>query len=736
MKKSSLLILLPFLIWIFLFSDFLFGSIAVNIDTNSNYALMKFYINNIRNGVFPLWDPFLYAGGPFVFTATGGILNPFVYLIALLTFLGVDYYHAYLIYLVGYYFLGIVGFYFLAKTLLQNEKTALAAYLLLLFSGLGTALFNQVNMILIFVPAVWFFYFLIQFAKYFKKGDFLGLTFSVALILTSYMPFYFVTLFLVFALAFCLMCGAAAKNFIAGFTVFFKKNKLTVALGAVAVGVALVPLILFKILSASGEVVNPSRHCNLVSGEECYQKTMENNAQMSYQEACSGQLGWRVSFRHLFSHLDKINYAQDGWLYIPIFAYLVAFVALFTFLDKRSLLLLFVGLAVLFVALGEATPMHQLLFNHVFYFRYFRNLYFFMAFLIPIFILFAALQLQAILEHKITSIKQQYKILALIWLLHGIFCLFLLKQGNTGAASFVTVFASVLLFTLYFAGYLKNNQWLFFISLLAVSIIQPIEVFNAYSRNASSFRCALPNNHVYPKLYFRRPSEKLKTDYPVYRYVSEYAEFWHDILMQDSTGSVGIPGSAVRGAFALYFQLGSQIFTDYVKNKFITYDHVRLLGDTPEDMRRLNTVLNENGNTAFVSKDDAGKLSDFGDIELAGNTKAQIVTERSGNIQIVKFDVNALTFLTNFETKKFLVYTDGFNSHWKASINNRPSKIYRANIGFKGLWLPAGKNTVELVYSPPGGGSVYIFTIAFFGAFFAYMLFTLYREHSKTTLQT
>ena len=39
----------------------------------------------------------------------------------------------------------------------------------------------------------------------------------------------------------------------------------------------------------------------------------------------------------------------------------------------------------------------------------------------------------------------------------------------------------------------------------------------------------------------------------------------------------------------------------------------------------------------------------------------------------------------------------GFSSTW---INGQPAQIYRANVAFKGIFLPAGENVVEYRFAP------------------------------------
>jgi hypothetical protein len=101
-------------------------------------------------------------------------------------------------YVVVYYFLGAFGFYCLAKVLFKDRRVAYIGYLMLLFSGIGASIFNQVTILELFVPAVWFFVFLLRFADGYLRSDFLGLSFSAMILTIAYLPFYFAALLMFF----------------------------------------------------------------------------------------------------------------------------------------------------------------------------------------------------------------------------------------------------------------------------------------------------------------------------------------------------------------------------------------------------------------------------------------------------------------------------------------------------------------------------------------------------------
>lgn len=52
------------------------------------------------------------------------------------------------------------------------------------------------------------------------------------------------------------------------------------------------------------------------------------------------------------------------------------------------------------------------------------------------------------------------------------------------------------------------------------------------------------------------------------------------------------------------------------------------------------------------------------------------------------------------ENEKMLVLTDTYYPGWKAYVNGEETKIYRTNYAFRGILVPSGFSTVEFVYSP------------------------------------
>ena len=690
----------PLILWIFVFRDFLFfHTNTINLDTILSYAVVKFFINNILNGVFPLWDPFVDLGVPFYSLPILGLFNPLIYLIAFLVKASWNYYDAYLAYIVGNFFLGSIGFYFLAKSFIKDERVAYLAYILLLFSGQGTIMFTQLNMLLIFVASVWFFCFLIRFVQNLRVGDFLGLTFSSMLVVTSYMPFHFLTVFGVFVLICLCIYRKEIKPFSYRLRDFFKKKFFIVAVCVLAVGVSLLPFILYKL--AGQEIVTPARHCADKSMEACYLDTMNNHLGLSYEEITKfGTLGERLSLRNLFTHLDKVSFGAEVFFYLPVVCYLFLFISGITRLDRRVVVLTLAGTVIFLISLGDATGIYPFLFKHIVFFQYFRNLFFFMIFLLPIVILLAAVQFKLFLDVPRESSADLRKVFFVISFAHFSFFVFLLQLKEVLSISLAVIFLSWAFFILYcrVPDRRFTSGWL--VVLIVISLLEPLQVFAFYNKNAKVFVCDLPKEHVNPVFSFIRPESNPEINCTAKNFLTYIPEFWHDMLLIDNPGTIEFPGTVARGVFFLSKHMDSSTWKRFVQNKFLLYDHIRFFKteEQEENLPPIIDAIEKNSNTVFISNPDPELVETFtpvGSLE----PHPQIISQENENFKILHFDVNSLKIETSFNANKFLVYTESFNRGWKVFINGKLSKLYKADEAFKGVWLPPGHNVVYFQYA-------------------------------------
>ncbi len=673
MMRNVLKFILPLSLWIFILRDFIVGDIPFNMDTNTIYGVAKFYFNNLSNGVVPLWDPFVSLGHPFYALSICNLFNPVTLLMPFLKLCGFSYNVAFAFYMAVYFWVGCLGFYFLVKALLKDKGLAYLGYIALLFSSLGVSIFTQFTFVEIVVPTIWFFYFLTAFIAKQNKGNFLGLSFAFMIVLSSYLPFYFLAVLFVFVLAVVLLFPKDVWQYCRR-SFRFKLDHWPLTLLCVAGVIAAVgPLLAYKMLDASGEAVSPGRHCQYSSVQDCYDRTINGQGGMMYEEiARSGGLGERFDLGYLFTHLDKMTYGSDSLFFVPFFIYVLAALSLFLRLDRLNVLLVAMMTGIGLIGLGSAAGVHRFLYDHIFFFKYFRNLFFLGAFLIPLSIVFALKQLQALLAFKPDDMSRKKLIALGIVFVHVGMAFYLKHLGGIMPSIWLTLFLSAALFVTYYLGGWKWPMKFWFWSFAVLLMIQPMCIIQAYAQNAVEFRCELPNAHVMPQFAWVRPDKPASSTCRIYQFVP-YEDFWYAMSMQDAPAVVGYPQAAARWVFMLSKQLGDAALANYAKYKVYLYDDLTNPG--------------------------------------------QVMDGTQPQVRVAHFDVNRVAFDTDLLKPKLFVYNDAYTQQWKALIDGRPVELQRASGAFKGVWVEKGKHRVEFVYHPPGGQWVYLMTTVILFAF-------------------
>ncbi len=173
-------------------------------------------------------------------------------------------------------------------------------------------------------------------------------------------------------------------------------------------------------------------------------------------------------------------------------------------------------------------------------------------------------------------------------------------------------------------------------------------------------------------------------------------------FMRDSSGveakkegGKNIYRGTTRGYF-LSESVNQNVLKEYVCHKFIIYDRVLPMEDADFDFKRLEQMLVKIENAAFVS--GGYKAEGRGDSKSSGELPllAETVSGNEPNFKVLHFDANSIKIRTHFDSKKFLVYNDSFYEGWRAFVNGKETKLWRANYAFKGLWVPAGESVVVL----------------------------------------
>ena len=723
-RFPSLKLFFPFLFWLYLFRSFLTGQALAMGEAFGLYSHYKFYFNNLWLGVFPLWEPYFFwgtVGGSYLQVAC--IFNPVFFLMPLLHALGMNFYFAFVATYAVYYFLGSVGFYRLAKIITDDDLSGWAAYVLLLFSSLGFPLFTYPILVLMYVPGVWFFYFWIRFLKAPDKAAFVGMTFCLMLIATTYLPFYFLTTFLAFVIVVIVGNIRQLRRYSGNVMGFLKRNPATTLFCILALLLSCFPILASYQNTVRHEVVVPSRHSLEAT------KSAEG-AHLNYGDAAAGGLSARMSADDLFSNLDQIQYDADGFFYVPVFAYLILLLSVVTTANKRVIMLLGLTVFTFLLSLSSAAGLHRFLYDHVFYFQLFRNCQYFTPFLLSAFILLTVEQLRLLKAWAENA--EKWKAFIFVVIIHLGFFLFLRSRENVILSSYLTIVASAPFLSWYVLARPSGSRKFIYVWLFVVMIIQPSQVLSAHNVLAKEFdspvmRETILNAFARPQFSFTRPKtpdavagidfERIKQRY----FEPQYFFYRYEMSLRDSPGFF-IPytnGLPIRWSYELSQQAEPKILQDYIHYKFWVYDGIMEVKDSPGDWQEFERILKGEQQTAIIAPghEDTGNKNSSPEKPVAFP-----VQENTSQFHVDHFDVNAIFLTTEFPTKKFLVYTDSFHSGWKAFINGKVVPVYRANIAFKGIWLPAGNNKVSFRYLPWGGQRIYWVMILTFWGIFIYLL--------------
>lgn len=677
------LLLFPFIIWLCINNPFFRGEIFTSGDNGYYFNWIHYHFQSMLTGVFPLWNPFQSWGMVEGFDVRAmGEFNPIFWLIPVLSVLGVKAYLATLLTVVLYFLLGCIGFYVLACYLLEDRRLAYLAYVLLMFSNLGIVLFEQYVIVAIFVPTVWFFAFLVGFIReQVHEGRIkyaVGISYCLMLLVTTYIPFYFLTLMLSCFLACALLRFSLIVDIIKAIFQFCRKFPWISLLCVLVILLSTLPSLLGYLESQSGQFIFATNRA--VQGSS-------NPLMVSSETVNLGGLFTQFSWEEFFVDFETaLNYR----VYLPFFIFILFLISVFNRISRSQLVLFIAGLMLFLVAAADVTPAQPFLYNHFFIFKTFRNYYFFWQLLTAIIILFLIGELKSFLLWNSPSRSSKAVRVALVLLVHALLAVLLINLGNVPVSSFITVGLSAILFCIWSVGLMCGHKGLFIGGLVLLALIQPAYVLPLYQRVSLD---KAPHDDL-GKLEFLyvRPS--------LGKGINEESGYFDRVkLFKDDSGFVKRDFIGTRHSYDLQHNIPWESLQDYVRYKFIVYDKTSYINDENVAWNDLSMSLKTFANLAFVYEMKAVGESQAS-LAGAGPAPAQVLDGAGSMFKVTSFDLNSVSFNVNFNSRKFLVYNDSFHTGWRAFIDGKSEPLYRANGAFKGLWVDSGKHQIRLLFSP------------------------------------
>lgn len=682
---------LPFLGWVLCFWKFIFGQLPLTADAVSYFQHIGFFTDHLARGVYPLWDPFWFDGAPYhFFLRRIGDVNPLLWMIVLMKWAGISHHASYMIFLLVNYFLVMLAFYLIARMMMKDRLYAFLAYVLLMFSSWGNQLFYN-YIILIFLPIIWFFYFLLSFYRDQKKCSFLGMCLCAGIILTTYIPFYFIIILGVFMLASLVFYGRQVMEFIKRLWVFVGSRRFFVSACACFLLLSCVPAVILYQESKEGAFVLPSR----------YGDAKESSAvAVGIDNVANGDIINNGSFDKVFSNTSLLSM---GDFYIPYFFFVLLLCGLAGTLTKRICFLFAILVLLAAITTTNAVGIHQFLYKHVFIFKFIRNIYyFFWLAILPVAVLMIVDAFRSMLQTaSASSFKKGW--LAYILSCHAALIFFICVQGGFNWAVLTGLVLSAV-FCCYVLRHEKASWVLIVVAFMAV---------------------ALQSAQVYGYLD-RRFKEKGLTGYVQY----DYRTFSY-VRPETAAGEIVRP--EIYYSTGHYAQLSRQldpvVFNQYLRYRLRWVDNVIDYKDHPIYLKKLEEAMSAQLNVAYVTP--TKEAADVYAVSPGAPLKADLVVNATDQLKVSHFSANALDISVRLDKRRFLVINDNYHEGWKVWVNSKQTPVLRTNGAFKGLWVPAGDSVIRLRFLEPLRYMFHLGLMAVFMGVFIYWIFLMCRQKDK-----
>ncbi|MBF0485938.1 MAG: hypothetical protein HQL16_05445 [Candidatus Omnitrophica bacterium] len=697
-----------FLLWAFLHKEFFLNIYRLSQgEAIVPYTYALYYFNNLLEGAYPLWDPFHNWGWVDNMDPVWiGLFNPVYVFVGIFRVLHVPPHIASTLFLGIYLFLALWGLFLLCRKFSNDEASLLCGFAAMLFSALSVTLFWQTWSILLVAPMVWFLYFLANFITK-KDSDSIrmsavGMTFLLMIIAVTYVPFFIVTVLLCVLAGFLLTqpgeVWAGAKKTLS----FVKQNRLLFFLLLSAAILASTEVVRWYFFSKSGAMV-----IDFPRGP----KTDALNVPLS-MISISG-LWSETSIPEMFSDLGS-GMQRFSFLSFFIF-YVLSLLAPLSAPKWWQGAFVSTVIVVLFFS-TDAFPFHAWAYHHIPFISTFRN-YFMIWPGVLIFLTFLAVtrlrELVAAGESRRGWFMAWLCVVTVLWLwyLHGLTSV----QPSIYVTMALTAFSLIL-------GVFQIIPWssrLMRLLLLSAVIAQPLAVFcqaKPYFYSHGAFPAIDENRPVFS--YERCLPENDPDTRPAH--VMNKKRVDDSGFPADGKGYIGsVYANSLREKFP------APVLKEYVRYKFILFDGVMFEDPAAWDWAKTEKVIRGEERRALVYDALAVRTSE-------SVSQPEKISGPRPDFFVKKFNVNEVALRTNFVSSKFVVYNDNFLKGWTVFIDGRKVPLYRSNVAFKGVWVPAGPHDVLFHFGSLGEIIYHLLIFFLFLAAGALSVYAVFRIEKKS----
>lgn len=656
--------------WLLSFQAYLLAKAPMALDAMAYIVSAQDLVNFIKKGAWPLWD-FCYAHGVAFdfFTQRLGGYNPLYSFLALLDATRIFNFQAsYVLALSTYYFAGMLGFYFLINKIYTDRRVAFCGFILLLFSSLATTIFSSF-LCLLAVPLIWFFYFLTSLLLSPRKVWFSGCILTAMILVNTYVPFYFLVSLMVVTLTFVIVFSNEIGPLIARLGVFFRNNLLFCVLLSILFILALIPPAELY-MNSLGNISLPIRY-----GSQAISGT---GAAIKHALTVDpGYVKWgafeQLIFSSFFTSVARFNF---DILFFPLVSLPLLLWGTFCRINKR--LIFYILCLLLFLGIGSPrTPIYALFADHLFFFKYFRNLHFFVWFgALPLLALIFADIFHQLLNPENTWHSWDHKTRLLInSAIHLLLLAFLLSRGDLSFLLALTLMASFLFISVLLISP-SLSEGIICGGLCLIVLPQAFILYYHLGLKHSIPRPYIPAEQV---CQLAIPSSLAAIDVSKIpqRLIPDYysSRSWADLANNVSGKAIGL----------------------YMRSPVIFYDRVQPTSRDRYGFKRIEISFFNNENTAFIPR--GATLERLSNGVPSSPHPLRAGDTSSEQLSIIDQSPNHVIFSTDLPADKFMVFNDPDHSQWHVFINGKEETLTNANIAFKGVWVPAGKATVEFRFS-------------------------------------
>jgi hypothetical protein len=72
-----------------------------------------------------------------------------------------------------------------------------------------------------------------------------------------------------------------------------------------------------------------------------------------------------------------------------------------------------------------------------------------------------------------------------------------------------------------------------------------------------------------------------------------------------------------------------------------------------------------------------------------------------GGVRTISYEPDALELETTAGVNCFLVLSEAYYPGWRATLDGKPSEIFRTDIAFRGMRIPRGQHRIRMEFHPP-----------------------------------